>query len=299
MLFTINENEVLHEGEHPGQRVGIFSFEEMDETAARFGIPAAFCGDVRKSRYTKYESHPDGHWLTLNVPSTWQKELVTHRVAVFLGDGQLFFFSDDLPLIREAVTPRLSDGGKTCRELLLRDFLDHLAARDSLYLDELEQEILKLEDDLITGGKSDYVATIITFRRQLMTLKQYYEQLCDLVDAMLDDESGVLPKHCRRSFQALGAKLDRICHTILNLRDYVTQVRESYQAQEDIRLNRVMKYFTVISTIFLPLTLIVGWYGMNVAMPEYHWRYGYAWVIVLCVAAVAGCIAFFRKNKWF
>ena len=132
-----------------------------------------------------------------------------------------------------------------------------------------------------------------------MTLKQYYEQLCDLVDAMLDDESDVLPKHCRRSFQALGAKLGRICHTILNLRDYVTQVRESYQAQEDIRLNRVMKYFTVISTIFLPLTLIVGWYGMNVAMPEYHWRYGYVWVIVLCVAAVAGCIAFFRKNKWF
>ena len=62
---------------------------------------------------------------------------------------------------------------------MLRDYLDHLAGRDSLYLDRLEQGILDLENDLITSRKTNYVERIIAIRRQLMVLKQYYEQLCD------------------------------------------------------------------------------------------------------------------------
>ena len=293
MIYTI-QNGVLTQGEGPGEQVGLFALKEMEGV-----LGPQVCAEAMGTRYTKLEVHPGGGCLVLNVPSTWQQELVLHRVVIFIGKERLFFFSDDAPLIREAVAERLADGGKTCWELLLRDYLDRLAARDSLYLDRLEQDILDLENDLLTGGKSEYVEPIVTIRRRLMVLKQYYEQLSDLVDAMLDEESGLLTGRSRRSFQSLGAKLDRIYHTILNLRDYVTQVRESYQAQEDIRLNRVMKYFTVISTIFLPLTLIVGWYGMNVRMPEYQWKWGYLWVVLLCVAAVAGCIAFFRKNKCF
>ena len=63
-------------------------------------------------------------------------------------------------------------------------------------------------------------------------------------------------------------------HSVLNLRDYLSQVREAYQSQIDINLNNVMKIFTVITAIFLPLSLIAGWYGMNFNMPEYQSPYG-------------------------
>ena len=298
MIYTI-ENGSLTEGDRPGQKVGLFSLSEMEKAVEQYGLDSRVCAEAGRNRYTKFESHPGGDCLILNVPSTWQKELILYRVVIFISQEKLFFFSENPALIQEAVAGRLADGGKTCWELLLRDYLDHLAGRDSLYLDQLEQGILDLENDLITSRKTNYVERIIAIRRQLMVLKQYYEQLCDLLGALAEDENGLLSGRYRRTFQLLEGKMDRIYHTVLNLRDYVTQVRESYQAQEDIRLNRVMKYFTVISTIFLPLTLIVGWYGMNIQMPEFQWRYGYLWVIALCVAAVAGCIAFFRKNKWF
>ena len=67
----------------------------------------------------------------------------------------------------------------------------------------------------------------------------------------------------------------------------------------DIRLNTTMKVFTVVTTIFLPLTVIAGWYGMNFQMPEYEWKYGYLIVILASVACVVAGIAFFKKNKWF
>ena len=86
----------------------------------------------------------------------------------------------------------------------------------------------------------------------------------------------------------------------MNLRDYVTQMREAYQAQVDIEQNQLMKFFTVITSLFLPLTLLVGWYGMNFSnMPELTWKYGYASIIVLSILICIGMIAWFKKKKWF
>ena len=67
----------------------------------------------------------------------------------------------------------------------------------------------------------------------------------------------------------------------------VSQLREAYQSQLSIRQNDLMKVFTVVTAIFLPLTLIVGWYGMNFAnMPELHWRYGYPCVFIVSIGIV-------------
>ena len=59
-----------------------------------------------------------------------------------------------------------------------------------------------------------------------------------------------------------------------------------------------MKYFTVVTSVFLPLTLLVGWYGRNLRMPEFRWAYGYPFVIVLSIAIVVFMIWQFRRNKW-
>ena len=67
----------------------------------------------------------------------------------------------------------------------------------------------------------------------------------------------------------------------------------------DISLNRIMKLFTVITAIFLPLTFIVGWYGMNLQMPEFRWSFGYPMVIILSVAVVIVSLVFFKRRKWF
>ncbi|NYC32004.1 CorA family divalent cation transporter [Clostridium saccharobutylicum] len=94
-------------------------------------------------------------------------------------------------------------------------------------------------------------------------------------------------------------RINRLYQSVNNLRDYVTQVREAYQAQVDIDQNKLMKLFTVVTTIFLPLTLIVGWYGMNFTMPEYNLPYAYPVVIIISISIVVSCIVWFKKNKWF
>jgi len=102
-----------------------------------------------------------------------------------------------------------------------------------------------------------------------------------------------------RQFKIQTNRANRLYNGVLNLRDYVTQVREAFQTQTDINLNSVMKVFTVITSIFFPLTLIVGWCGMNLCMPEFGWRYGYLFVIVISVITAAATLLYFKMKKWF
>lgn len=76
------------------------------------------------------------------------------------------------------------------------------------------------------------------------------------------------------------------------------QIRESYQNQVDIQLNQMMYIFTIVTIICLPLTIIVGWYGMNVKMPEFGWEYGYLFVILLAVVSLAICTTIMIRKKF-
>ena len=85
----------------------------------------------------------------------------------------------------------------------------------------------------------------------------------------------------------------------VSLRDYTMQVRDLHNAQLEVSQNRIMTLLTVVTTIFMPLTLIAGWYGMNFRyMPELEWRFGYPLVIAVSAAVVVFCLILFKKKKW-
>ena len=81
--------------------------------------------------------------------------------------------------------------------------------------------------------------------------------------------------------------------------DLTIQLREVYEATLDIGLSKIMKVFTVVTSVFLPLTLVAGWYGMNFKyMPELGWKYGYYYVVCLAVVMVTAWIFFFKKKRF-
>ena len=84
------------------------------------------------------------------------------------------------------------------------------------------------------------------------------------------------------------------------LHEYASQISSEYQSQVDIAQNRVMKVLTIVTAIFLPLSLIAGWYGMNfMEMPLLRWRWGYVTVAAVSALVVALLIWYFKRKKWF
>lgn len=100
-------------------------------------------------------------------------------------------------------------------------------------------------------------------------------------------------------FDMLSNKMERLADETQLLREYAMQVQDVYQAEIEIRQNDVMKVLTIVTTIFLPLTLIAGWYGMNFEyMPELKYKYSYPVVVFVSAAIVFASLLYFKKKRF-
>lgn len=259
-------------------------------------IDSRIFSHITHGQVNKFESHNQINLISFDWYDIKDLDAPPSQIIVFFSKDNLFFFCEDERSLNHAsklVTTDETNGR------VLHNFFIELIKDDIEFLESIEEGITETEDGLLTSAKHDCSYQIISLRRELLKLKKYYEQLNQIFEELIQNENGLLSSESLRYFRILDSRVDRLFSNVLNLRDYVTQVREAYQAQIDIEQNKLMRLFTVVTTIFLPLTLIVGWYGMNLQMPEFSWPYSYICVILLSVIVVAVCLTIFKRKKWF
>ena len=215
----------------------------------------------------------------------------------------IYIDADDLFVICE--NEHSLEAAKKCfaqsitNERALYIFLKNLFRTDSKNIEEIEERVSKLDDTVIHDCSEAVRSRIIDTRYEVLRLKKYYEQFEVIFEELGDNDNGVLDSEELKYFGILYNRCERLLRQVMNLWEYVVQVRASYQAQIDIEQNRLMKVFTLVTSIFLPLTLIAGWYGMNLKMPEFTYEYSYPIVIAVCLLIVLIWIIVFRKKGWF
>lgn len=132
---------------------------------------------------------------------------------------------------------------------------------------------------------------------QLLVLYGFYEQWVEICTELVENENEIFHDEQLGYIRSILNRMEHYSGNMQFLREYVSQVRESYQAQQDLKLNQIMKIFTVITTIFFPLTLLTGWYGMNFQnMPELNNPYGYVAIIVISILIIVVSIWYFKKK---
>ncbi len=185
-------------------------------------------------------------------------------------------------------------------EKLVCIFLEGLILRDNHALEQLEHKINRLEEMVLKNeADKDFNMRLLTMKKELLALRGYYEQLIDIGDALRENENDLFDPAELRCFKIFTDKAVRLKENVDLLRSSVVHLWDAYQAYLDMKLNQTMKIFTLVTTIFFPLTLIVGWYGMNFKyMPELSWRYGYLFVILISVSIIAVLFFWFKKRKW-
>ncbi len=186
-------------------------------------------------------------------------------------------------------------------EKLVCSFFEELIAGDNKELEESEQEINRLEETVLKNkADRNFNMNLLNMKKELLTLRGYYEQLIDISEALRENENEIFDAESLRVFQIFTDKTVRLKENVDLFRDSVVHLWDAYQAYLDMRLNQTMKVFTLLTTIFYPMTVIVGWYGMNFDfMPELHWKYGYIYVMLLSVAVVLCLYFWFKKKRWF
>lgn len=240
---------------------------------------------------------------TFAVPKKPEVSLEKQIFGYCIAKGQLVFIDDTdyvstLLAALETAEPHAGDSPIS----LLYDLMEYLIKDDMLFLQSYEDDLEDLED-IITGEKDDddvdFEKTILAMRKDLSALGMYYDQLSDASDTIQQwaaeqhTKAKPLPEIYENKIKRLGA-------LVASLKEYSIQLRELRQSRIDIRQNQIMQLLTIITTIFMPLTLITGWYGMNFRnMPELSHPYAYGCVAVFSAVVVLIEILLFKKKKWF
>ena len=196
-----------------------------------------------------------------------------------------------------AMRPHDADGADN----FLADLFITLIKDDLSGLLQLETRLSNLEQAVLTdqvGGRFLHQMSVI--RKELNRSNRFYAQLGDFASSLQETAGDLFDAFSARRFDAFLRKVDALREETKMLREYASQISSEYQAQVDIQQNRVMKLLTIVTTIFLPLSLLVGWYGMNFqGMPELSWTYGYPAVIAVSVLLAVGLIVYFKRKHWF
>jgi magnesium transporter len=184
-------------------------------------------------------------------------------------------------------------------ERFLYDFLERIISPDLALMEAYEKELNSIEDAVQRKPERRCLDRVNDIRGELLDLHTHYEQLLDLSQELEENENGFFDPDSLRYFHMFSNRVERLRDMLGSLREYTVLVRDLYQSELAAEQNHTMTILTVTSIIFMPLTLIVGWYGMNFRyMPELYLKYSYPVLILVCIVIVVIMIAWFRRRKW-
>ena len=286
---------------------GVVSLDLLkDGLGAKVGFGVGLIEECERTegRFRSAVDMADGHLFAIvSVRELSDEQDARDRVGLFVKQNLMLIVSlrdedESIPAALEETLKRLNS--KTVSlERLICAFFERLLSRDGSDLERFDHRVAEMEEQIEdnTTGKH-FNSEVLALRRQLLVIRNYYEQLLDLFDAMLENEADLFATKQLYHFRTARDKIARLSANAQLLRDSLVQVREAYMAALDYNANRIMKVFTVVTTVFLPLTLIVGWYGMNFQhMPELSSRFGYPAVILLSILVVVLSLLFFKKKR--
>lgn len=273
---------------------------------AQIGFHAGLVEECEKpaERFRSSVEMTDGHLFAIvSVREVANVYGARDRVGLFVRKNMMLLVSlrdddESIPHALDEAVHRLNL--KTVSlERLICAFFERILDNDGRDLENFDNRIAGMEAQIESGttGKS-FNSEILSLRRRLLIVRNYYEHLLDIFDAMIENETDLFSAKNLYHFRTTRDKIARLSANAQILRDGLVQVREAYMAALDYNANRIMKVFTVVTTVFMPLTLIVGWYGMNFRfMPELTSRFGYPAVIFLSILVVIVSFIFFKRKR--
>lgn len=232
-----------------------------------------------------------------------QHKFATHDVDFFLGRNYLVTIHDaqtrTIPAVMESCARNdriLSEGTPALLHRLIDTIVDHYRPE----VEKLETKLDGLEKEVFEAPRQNFVRKILDLKRDIVSLRRVALPQRDVVNRLARREFAIIDAEIAYRFRDVYDHLVRLTDEALIFQDRVTGILEAHLSSVSNRMNEVMKVLTVIATIFMPLTVLTGVYGMNVPLP--HLPGGeYAqfwWLMGIMIGLSVVMLWFFRRHGW-
>ena len=276
--------------------VFITDSRHADEVLEKAGI--IYENEIQISRigFCRLENQQECVVGTLCIPKLLDVLGSRYRMYFFVNRSNVVIVDDEDFSIRliHRIQRKKTHQGET-KERFLYNYISEFISRDLEMLVAYERRLLRMEEDVSQEKISDFQTKLVPIRRELLNLRSYYDEIMDFTRELEENENGFFLKKHLKYFGTLTDRADRLMSRTGHLLEYAQQVKDACQAQTDARQNSNMQFLTVISTIFFPLTLITGWFGMNFKdMPGLE--NGYPLIVALSIVVIIVCLIIFKKK---
>ncbi|MGB3904131.1 MAG: magnesium/cobalt transporter CorA [Anaerolineae bacterium] len=285
---------------------GIHEVEILDQLGDSFGLHPLVVEDIANTdQRPKTEDFGDYIYVVLRMLQYEKggEEVVTEQTSLILGERYVLSFQERPGDVFDPVRERIrSYKGRIRRmgaDYLAYTLIDSIVDNYFVVLERLGEEIESLEEELVTNPMPETLQTIHELKREMIFLRKSVWPLREVINALERGESSLIQESTGIYLRDVYDHTIQVIDAVETLRDMISGMLDIYLSSISNRMNEVMKVLTIIATIFIPLTLIAGIYGMNFRyMPELEWRWGYFMVWLVMLAVGISMVVYFRRRKW-
>ncbi len=260
---------------------------------------------VSTDQRPKLEDYDDYLFVVLKMLSSQGTgEIVTEQVSLVVGANFVISFQEGLDGDSfDPVRARIRSGKGRIRTMGA-DYLAYAlidAVVDGYFgvLERVGERIEELEEVVVSSPSSDTVRNIHGMKREMIMLRKALWPLREVIGALERRESPLISEPVTIYLRDVYDHTIQAIDAVEAYRDILSGLLDVYLSSLSNRMNEIMKFLTVVGTIFIPLTFIAGIYGMNFQdIPEYHWRWGYQICLVVMFAIAIAMLFYFKRKKW-
>nr|WP_233167825.1 magnesium/cobalt transporter CorA [Paenibacillus roseus] len=247
----------------------------------------------------KIEIHESHYFIVMNSIRFDDEEIFLRALNIFLGRHYIITVTKQRINELRSLKPILLEQEVDRPDYFLYHFMDLVVDNYFLVSDRIEARIEKLEEDILMNTKKTHLNEIIGLRSEILWLKKVLGPQKEVIAALNKKELKLIDVKLQKYFGDIFENTVKISETFETYRDLMGNLREAYQSSIASRANEIMRVFTALTTIFMPLTFITGIYGMNFDyIPGLHF-YGASYILLGFMLLVGlGMFFIFRKKDW-
>lgn len=287
------------------QVVGLRDETIIEQIGNCFGIHPLVMEDILEANHRpKLEDYGDYLYIILRAFHSKDKSYSkTEQISMIIGENYVLTFHDREDVVFDTLRNRLREGKGRLRTLgadyLAYAILDVVVDNYFDVVEHLGESIEELEDKLVLEPSRNTLQKIHRLKHAILVLRKAVWPLRDAIGALSRGESALIQSSTLLYLRDVYDHTIQVIDTLETYRDLLSGMLDIYLSSISNHMNQIMKVLTIISTIFIPLTFIVGIYGMNFKyMPELEWEWGYPAVWGVMALITLGMINFFRRRKW-
>jgi magnesium transporter len=243
-----------------------------------------------------YENH---YFLVVNSIRFDDEEIFLRALNIFLGRHYIITVTRTKINELRTIKPILLEQKVSRADWFLYYLVDVVLENYFAVGDRIEMRIEQLEEDILIHTKKAHLNEIIGLRSEILWLKKVLGPQKDVIAALNKKNLRLIDDQLQIYFGDIYENAVKINESFDTFRDLMGNLREAYQSSVANRANEIMRVFTALTTIFMPLTFITGIYGMNFSyIPGMDLHYGSVVLMVLMVVIGLGMFFIFRKKGW-